>query len=103
MHGGLASGRSSRPGAESGSAGPAFGRSKAKVARIYLGNPEGGWPLPKSKLNLEEEMRSYQPAFEAVADELAGVDFFVDRLVTSTGQLVVREQLKQADGVLSSS
>ena len=71
-------------------------------ARLYIGNPEGGWPLPKSKLNLEAEMRSYADAdFAALKDDLAGVDFFVDRLVTSASQLAaIRDQLKQADGIL---
>lgn len=80
---------------------PGCRRTKVKVARIYLGNPQGGWPLPASKLNLEHERRSYQATFESLRDELADVDFFVDQLVTSLKDLAgLREKLKQADGIL---
>ena len=80
---------------------PGCRRSKVKVARIYLGNPAGGWPLPKAKLNLEEDVRSYQPAFDALKDELADVEFFVDQLVTRPAQVeAIQEKLKQVDGIL---
>ena len=75
--------------------------TKVKVARLFLGNPQGGWPLPGAKMSLEEERRSYQAAFKAVEDELADVDFFVDQLVTSPQQIEpLRAKLQQADGIL---
>ena len=78
---------------------PGCRRSKVKVARLYMGNPGAHWPTPK--LNLKEEVRSYQPAFDALKDELADVDFFVDQLVTSPQQVrALAEQLKTADGIL---
>jgi hypothetical protein len=80
---------------------PGCRRSRVKVARLYVGNPAGGWPLPKSKLNLDEDRRSYQPAFDAVKEELADVDFFVDQLITTPAQVeAIQESLKQADGIL---
>ena len=91
--------------ANAGAASPLFSpgcrRSKVKVARIYLGNPAGGWPLPRAKLNLDEDVKSYAPAFEAMKEELADVDFFVDQLVTTTAQVAeIRDKLQQADGIL---
>jgi L-fucose isomerase-like protein len=80
---------------------PGCRRSKVKVARIYLGNPAGGWPLPRAKLNLDEDVKSYASAFEASEEELADVDFFVDQLVTSTAQVAeIQDKLQQADGIL---
>ncbi len=78
---------------------PGCRRSKVKVARLYMGNPAGLWPKPN--LNLEEEVRSYRTAFDGMKDELADVEFFVDRLVTSPQQVqAVAGQLKTADGIL---
>jgi len=74
-------------------------RSKVKVARLYMGFSGAHWPTPK--LNLQEEVRSYQPAFDALKDELADVDFFVDQVVSSPQQVrALAEQLKTADGIL---
>ena len=60
---------------------PGCRRSKVKVARLYMGNPQGHWPKPE--LDLDAEIRSYQAAFDALKDELADVEFVVDQLVTS--------------------
>jgi L-fucose isomerase-like protein len=78
---------------------PGCRKSKVKVARLYVGNPGGHWPHPK--LDLQEEVRSNQAAFETIKGELADVDFVVDRLVTSPQQVQeVKDTLKQVDGIL---
>ncbi|MHB1035097.1 MAG: twin-arginine translocation signal domain-containing protein [Pirellulales bacterium] len=78
---------------------PGCRRSKVKVARLYMGHPAAHWPSPK--MNFEEEVRSYAPAFEAVKDELADLDFFVDQVVSSPEQVqALAEKLKTADGIL---
>lgn len=78
---------------------PGCRRSKVKVARLYLGSPEGLWPKPH--LNFEDEIRSYQSAFDAMKDEFRDVEFVVDRLVTSPEQArEVRRELAGVDGVL---
>ncbi|NLS95681.1 MAG: hypothetical protein GXX96_26400 [Planctomycetaceae bacterium] len=79
---------------------PGCRRSKVKVARIFMANPQGLWPKPK--LNLEEEVRSYKAVFETMKEELTDVDFFVDQLVTSEDEIkALQETLKTADGILA--
>ena len=41
---------------------PGCRRSKVKVARLYMGSPQGAWPTPK--LDLQEEVRSYKREFD---------------------------------------
>jgi len=78
---------------------PGCRRSKVKVARLYIGNPGGLWPKPK--LDLNQEVQSYQAAFDALKDQLADVDFVVDQLVTSPQQVeALKGTLKQVDGIL---
>lgn len=78
---------------------PGCRRSKVKIARLYMGIPGSHWPTPT--LNLEEEMRSYQAAFEGMNDQFADVEFVVDRLVTSPGEVeAVKDKLAAADGIL---
>lgn len=99
---GIAAPRVSASGAISGQSkliSPGCRRSKARVARLYLGTAEGLWPKPH--LNFEEEIRSYQSAFEALKDELSDVEFVVDRILTSPEQVrESREKLAGADGIL---
>ncbi len=46
-------------------------------------------------------MRSYQPLFDQLKDELADVEFPLDRLITSPQEAEsIREELKKMDGVL---
>lgn len=79
---------------------PGCRRSKVKVARIYMASPHGAWPHPK--LDVQAEHRSYQEAFQTMAEDLADVDFFVDQLVTSAEQLVpLKGRLAEADGILA--
>ncbi len=87
----------------SGLVSPGCRRSKVKVARIYMANAVSQQSLwPKPKLDLEAEVRSYQPAFEACKQELADVDFVVDQLVTSPHQVRgLKEKLKGVDGILA--
>jgi len=78
---------------------PGCRRSKVKVARIYMGVSGGLWPNPR--LNLEEEIRSYQSQFDQMKEEFSDVDFPVDQLVTSPGQVEeIKGELKSVDGIL---
>ena len=57
------------------------------------------WPRPG--LDLQAEVASYQLVVRRVKDELADVEFSVDRLITSPKEVEdIREELKKADGVL---
>jgi len=78
---------------------PGCRRSKVKVARLFMATTTGLWPKPK--LDLAAEIRSYKASFEQMKDELAGVEFVVDQLVTSPGQVeALAEALKGVDGIL---
>ncbi len=81
---------------------PGCRKSKVKVARIYMANPENPWSLwPKPDLNLKKEMRFYQSQFDKLDDELYDVDF-VDELVTSPQQVAkLKDKLKDVDGILA--
>ena len=78
---------------------PGCRKTKVKVARIFMGNPNGLWPKPN--LNLEEEVRFYKAKCDEMKDELADVDFAVDELVTSREQVAaLQDRLAEVDGVL---
>jgi hypothetical protein len=78
---------------------PGCRRSKVKVARLFMATPDGLWPKPN--LDFEAEVRSYKASFEAMKDEVADVEFVVDRIVTSPKQVAeVQETLKGVDGIL---
>ena len=78
---------------------PGCRRTKVKVARIYVAGPRTDWPRPG--LDLAAEVRSYQPVFDELKDELKDVEFTVDRLITSPKEAeAIQEELKKADGVL---
>jgi len=79
---------------------PGCRRSKVKVARIYMGDPNlRGWPEPD--LNLEAEVRFYGSQFEKLKEELSDVDFVVDELVTSADQVgPLKPKLAEMDGIL---
>jgi len=78
---------------------PGCRRSKVKVARLFMANPQGLWPKPK--LDLEAEMRSYKTAFDGMREEIADVDFVVDQLVSSPEQVAaIQEKLQGVDGIL---
>ncbi len=73
--------------------------SKVKVARIFMGNPQGLWPKPN--LDLQAEVRSYQASFEAMKAELADVEF-TDLVATSPDHVkAIREKLQGVDGILA--
>jgi hypothetical protein len=78
---------------------PGCRRTKVKVARIYVGTTPVHWPKPG--LDLQAEMQSYQPVFDALKDELADVEFPLDRLITSPQQVEsIQAELKGVDGIL---
>jgi hypothetical protein len=78
---------------------PGCRKSKVKVARIFVGSPEGGWPVPR--LDLEAEMRSYKTSFETMKSDFADVEFVVDQVVTSPQQIeAMKTTLKGVDGIL---
>lgn len=78
---------------------PGCRKSKVKVARIFLGTPQGGWPIPKP--DLEAEMRSYKASFDGMRSDFADVEFVVDQLVTSPKQIEpLKARLQTVDGIL---
>lgn len=79
---------------------PGCRRSKVKVAKIYLGVPQSHYPNPD--LDLKKEVRFYESEFAKLKDELADVEFVVDKLVSSVEQLnQFRDELKDVDGILA--
>jgi len=81
---------------------PGCRRSKVKVARIYMASTDSRSNLwPKPKLDLQAEIQSYRPTFDAAKAELADVDFVVDQLVTSPRDVQqLKPKLKGVDGIL---
>ncbi len=78
---------------------PGCRKSKVKVARIFVGSPEGGWPVPR--LDLEAEKRSYMTSFEDMKSDFADVEFVVDQVVTSPKQIeAIKDTLQGVDGIL---
>ncbi len=74
--------------------------SKVKVAKIYMGLPDPHWPTPT--LNLEKEIKFYESQFAQYKDQLADVDFVVNRLVSSPEQVEkLKDNLKDVDGILA--
>ena len=82
---------------------PGCRKSKVKVARLYMANPENPWSLwPKPDLNLKKEMKFYQAQFDKMQDELYDVDFVADELITSPQQVAkLKNKLKDVDGILA--
>ncbi len=79
--------------------GPGCRKSKARVARLYLGRPKAHWPTPR--MDLDAEHQRYEAAFAGMAREFSDVDFTVNELITEKPQLArFQETLKQADGIL---
>ncbi len=78
---------------------PGNRRSRVKVARLYMGSPQGLWPKPN--LDLRKEIGIYENAFGQLKNEIADVDFAVDELVTSPEQVQgLRDRLLAVDGIL---
>ena len=78
---------------------PGCRTSKVRVARLYMGNPEGLWPKPA--LNFKEEMKFYRDRFQELKAELDDVEFVVDELVTSPSQVIaLKDRLQSVDGIL---
>ena len=79
---------------------PGCRRSKVKVAKIYVGIPNGLYPNPD--LDLKDEIRRYELQFAKMKDELADVEFVVDELASSAEQLnPLKDKLKEVDGILA--
>ncbi len=74
--------------------------SKVKVARIYMGTSHGLWPKPG--LDLKKEIAFYKTKFNELKDDLHGVEFVLNELVTSPGQIArLKDTLKGVDGILA--
>ncbi len=74
--------------------------SKIKVAKIYMGLPDPHWPKPT--LDLEKEIKFYESQFALYKDQLADVDFVVNRLISSPDQVEkLKDNLKDVDGILA--
>ncbi len=73
--------------------------TKVKVARIYMGTSHGLWPEPR--MDLRKEIQFYESEFAKLKDELADVEFVIDRLVTSADQVgPLKNILNEMDGIL---
>lgn len=73
--------------------------SKVKVARLYMGNPEGLWPKPH--LDFQAEKRFYETKFAEMHDDFADVEFVCDEILTDPAQVqAIQEQLQNVDGIL---
>ncbi len=78
---------------------PGCRRSKVKVARIFMGNPQGLWPKPN--LDLQAEVASYHASFDAMKAELADVEF-LDLVATSPEHVkAMHDKLAGVDGILA--
>jgi hypothetical protein len=78
---------------------PGCRRSKVKVAKIYLGTPNGHWPTPQ--MDIEAERNRYEAEFAKMGKEFADVDFVTNQLVTKKEDLAgLPDRLRAADGVL---
>jgi hypothetical protein len=78
---------------------PGCWSSKVKVAKVYIGIPNGMWPTPK--MDIEAERRRYEAEFDRMRKDFADVDFVVDQLVTEPSQVAaIAEKLMGADGIL---
>ncbi len=74
--------------------------TKVKVARIYMATFTGLWPKPK--LDFQQEIKSYEAAFNILKDDLADVEFSVDALITEPEQVKrLNGRLKEVDGILA--
>jgi len=79
---------------------PGCRKSKVQVAKLYLGKPQAHWPTPK--LDLAEEMKSYEADFARMKNEFADVQFAVNELVTSPAQAkTLKDKLQNVDGILA--
>lgn len=75
--------------------------TKVKVARLYLGKPDNPY-WPKPHLDLRKEMQFYEFEFEKLRNELYDVDFVLDELVSSPGDVAgLQGRLKDVDGILA--
>jgi hypothetical protein len=74
--------------------------SKVKVAKLYLGKPQGHWPTPKMDINAE--VQRYEGEFARMGKELADVEFVCSELVTSPEQVrALKDKLSGAEGILA--
>ncbi len=79
---------------------PGARRSRVKVAKIYLGVQGSHYPNPD--LDLKKEVQFYESEFAKLKDELADVEFVVQKMVSSVDQLNKwRSNLKEVDGILA--
>jgi hypothetical protein len=79
---------------------PGCRRTRVKVAKIYLGVPGSHYPNPD--LDLKKEVQVYEAHFAKLQNELADVDFVVDRLVSSVEELNRwTDKLQEVDGILA--
>ncbi len=83
----------------SGPLSPGSRNSNVKIAKVYMAKPEPHWPTPT--LDLNEEVQRYEREFSLLKDDLAGVDFTVNELITSTEQIQnLSSKIKEAEGLL---
>ncbi|MBC7364136.1 MAG: twin-arginine translocation signal domain-containing protein [Candidatus Aminicenantes bacterium] len=76
------------------------GRTKVKVAKIYMGLPKPHWPKPS--LDLQQEIKTYENYFRQMPEEFADVDFVVNILASKPEDVLKQaDKIKDADGILA--
>ncbi len=76
------------------------GMSKTRVAKVYLGRSQPGWP--KANLNLDEEVRRFEAEFDKLKPAFSDIEFVGGDLISSVNQLPdIMEKFKDIDGVLA--
>jgi len=76
------------------------GKTKARVGKLYLGNPHPGWPMVT--VDLPAEKQRYEDEFAKLAPALTDIEFIGGEIVSSPEQLQAAvEKFKDIDGILA--
>lgn len=76
------------------------GMSKTRVAKIYLGRPNPGWP--RAKVDLPQEIKQFEAEFDKLKSAFDDIEFVGGDLVSTDEQLAAAmEKYKDIDGILA--
>ncbi|MBN1125479.1 MAG: hypothetical protein JXA82_10760 [Sedimentisphaerales bacterium] len=79
---------------------PGCRRSKVKVARVYMGVPQG-WAWPRPDLDAAKEIRFYNGKFAEMKSDFVDVDFVINELVSTADHAAsLATKATDVDGVL---
>lgn len=75
-------------------------KTKARVAKVYVGRPRPGWPLPE--LDLAEEVKRFEANLAKLATEFADIEFVDGGLISDDQQLAeAKAKLGDVTGILA--